>query len=246
MGHDEALNRIAIVYVDRQEYRVYAPAKAEGPAIDWLDLASVHQPDTSTYGSELQVNTSDSAFIIDCVRGELEKLRSETEEPVRAPVTAKKADEIVSRNDPIQLLCERFHQVARQLRARHAGRYTLDVRDEYDVQDLIHGLLRIFFDDVRPEEWTPNFAGASARMDFLVPEVRTVLETKKTREGLGAKEIGEQLIIDIAKYKEHPKCKRLICLVYDPDGRITNARGLETDLTKKHGELEVQVLIVPR
>jgi len=53
MGSDEALNRIALVYVGQEEYRVYAPAKAEGPAIEWLDHASVHRPDRTTFGSEI-------------------------------------------------------------------------------------------------------------------------------------------------------------------------------------------------
>ena len=45
---------------------------------------------------------------------------------------------------------------------RHGGRNTLDVRDEYDVQDLLHALLKMFFKDVRSEEWTPSYAGASS------------------------------------------------------------------------------------
>src|ERR1022692_1693 len=42
--------------------------------------------------------------------------------------------------DPFRLierLCENFHAVARQLRHRRSNRPTLDVNDEYDVQDLI-------------------------------------------------------------------------------------------------------------
>jgi hypothetical protein len=34
--------------------------------------------------------------------------------------------------------------------------------------------------------------------------------------------------------------------VYDPGGFVTNPRGLERDLSKKHGELYVEVFIVPR
>jgi hypothetical protein len=49
---------------------------------------------------------------------------------------------------------------------RHDGRPTLGVGDEYDVQDLLHALLRLFFDDIRPEERTPSYAGESTRMDF--------------------------------------------------------------------------------
>lgn len=39
----------------------------------------------------------------------------------------------------IQTICSRFHQVARQLRHRHDERTTLQIKDEYDVQDLLHG-----------------------------------------------------------------------------------------------------------
>lgn len=140
---------------------------------------------------------------------------------------------------------ERFHLVARQLRVRRDSRPTLDVNDEYDVQDLFHALLRISFDDVRPEEWTPSYAGRSSRMDFLLPEIEAVVEIKKTRPGLGARELGEQLIIDIAKYKQHPSCRTLFCFVYDPDGRINNPRGIENDLNATQEDLTIRVLIAP-
>jgi hypothetical protein len=122
----------------------------------------------------------------------------------------------------------------------------LEVNDEYDVQDLVHGLLRLFFDDIRTEEWTPSYAGGSSRMDFLLKQESMVLETKKTRPNHSGKEIGEELIIDIAKYRQHHSCKKLFCIVYDPDERIANPRGLETDLTRNEGDLEVKVIVTPR
>lgn len=146
----------------------------------------------------------------------------------------------------IDKICSRFHLVAKQLRDRHDNRPTLDVADEYDVQDLLHSLLRIFFDDIRPEEWTPSYAGKTSRMDFLLKNESTVIEVKKTRSGLGAKEIGTQLIDDIERYKKHSDCKYLICFVYDPEGRIANPRGLESDLNRQEGKLKVKVLIVPK
>jgi hypothetical protein len=87
--------------------------------------------------------------------------------------------------------CERFHLVARQMRSRHDNRATLDVEDEYDTQDLLHALLQLRFDDIRPEEWTPSYAGGSSRMDFLLKQEKIVIEVKKTRKGLAAKEVGE-------------------------------------------------------
>ncbi len=44
--------------------------------------------------------------------------------------------------DAVVTIAERLHSVVRQLRERREGRPTLDVADEYDVQDLFHALLR--------------------------------------------------------------------------------------------------------
>ena len=98
-----------------------------------------------------------------------------------------------------------------------------------DVQDLLHSLLRIEFDDIRNEEWTPSYAGGSARMDFLLKEEQIVVEVKKTRDTLKDKEIGEQLIIDKERYKHHPDCRLLICFIYDPNNLIKNPKGLIKD-----------------
>jgi hypothetical protein len=54
----------------------------------------------------------------------------------------------------IMAVFARFHLFVRQLQTRHEDRATLDVRDEYDVQDLMHAVLRLFFDDVRAEGCT--------------------------------------------------------------------------------------------
>lgn len=73
----------------------------------------------------------------------------------------------------LELICRRFHAVTRQLRLRRSGRPTLNVEDEYDAQDLLHALLRLHFDDIRLEEWTPSYAGGAARMDFCSRKSRS-------------------------------------------------------------------------
>lgn len=128
----------------------------------------------------------------------------------------------------------KFHKVARQLRCRHNGRETLSIEDEYDVQDLLHALLQLYFDDIRAEEWTPSYAGKSARVDFLLKKEKIVIEVKKTGKGLADKELGDQLIVDVDRYKVHPDCKKLICFVYDPEGRIGNPNGIMDDLNTQH------------
>jgi hypothetical protein len=159
------------------------------------------------------------------------------------------ASDAITGLDPalaVERICSRVPLVIRQLRQRHDDRSTIDVNDEYDLQDVLHALLHLFFDDVRPEEYISSYAGKSSRVDFLLKQESIVLEAKMTRKGLGAKEIGDQLIIDIARYKEHASCKTLFCLVYDPDHRVNNPRGLEIDLSKKHDELDVRVFVVPK
>lgn len=148
--------------------------------------------------------------------------------------------------DRAAMICSRLPVVVRQLGVRHDGRPGFEILDEYDVQDLLHALLRVDFDDIRTEEWTPSYAGGSARMDFLLKAEQIVIEAKMARKGHGGKQISDELIIDAARYREHPACKNLLCLVYDPDRIIANPRGVEGDLRRlSDSHLEVTVLIVP-
>ncbi|MDP3404007.1 MAG: hypothetical protein Q8S03_04895 [Brevundimonas sp.] len=146
----------------------------------------------------------------------------------------------------IERICLRFHAVARQLQARHANRPTIAMDDEYDVQDLLHALLRMHFDDVRVEEASPSYAGRSSRLDFLLKEEQIVVEVKRTRKSLTAAQLGEELIVDIARYEHHPDCKTLVCFVYDPEGRVGNPAGIERDLERQSSPLRVRVIIAPK
>lgn len=146
----------------------------------------------------------------------------------------------------ISNIIEHFNTCAIQLKRRHAGRDTLTINDEYDVQDLLHALLKLHFSDVRPEEWTPSYAGNSNRMDFLLKEAHIAIEVKMTRDNLKDKEIGEQLIIDIAKYQQHPDVDTLYCFVYDPNTILHNPVGLENDLNKLSTDnFSVKVFVRP-
>lgn len=145
----------------------------------------------------------------------------------------------------IECLLQKFHKVVRQLKHRHDDRETLLIQDEYDVQDLLHALLKTLFDDVRPEEYTPSYAGASSRMDFLLKSEKIVIEAKMANNKLTDKLIGEQLIVDMNRYQSHPDCKRLVCFIYDPNGYIKNPFALENDLSGKQNDLDVHVIVVP-
>ncbi len=146
----------------------------------------------------------------------------------------------------LERLCSRFHRVAQQLRARPGQRATLHVEDERDVQDLLQALLHLEHDDIRPAEWMPSYAGGSARTDFILGLEHIVVSAKKTRDGFGAKEVEEQLAVDVQQYAQHSECRTLVCFVYDPDGRLANPRDIENALSGDRGALAVRVIIAPK
>lgn len=152
-------------------------------------------------------------------------------------------------SDPVELvrvLCTRFHSVVRQLRLRGEYRGTLHVEDEIDVQDLLHALLRIQFDDIGTEEWTPSYAEGALRTTFLLDDNRLAVLVKKTRNGLTAKDLTEQLRIDTERYRTKSRCTSLLCFIYDPDGRIGNPRALEASLSTVSDSLAIHVLVAPK
>jgi hypothetical protein len=131
---------------------------------------------------------------------------------------------------------------------RRKGATALTFRSEYDLQDLLHALLRPWVADIRPEEFTPSYAGSSTRMDFLLPAHSLVIELKLIRDHAHARQIGKELTIDIAHYTAHPGCKHLWCIIYDPDKLIPNVAGLTSDLEGERqspkGSVHVKVEVI--
>jgi len=56
-----------------------------------------------------------------------------------------------------------------------------------------------------------------------------------TRKTLGQKEVANQLIEDKERYRTHPDCRTLVCLVYDPEGYCDNPVALEKDVAAIFG-----------
>jgi hypothetical protein len=146
------------------------------------------------------------------------------------------------------VLLKNLRRAMHPLTHRRKGSVPLSFYTEYDVQDLLHALLRPWVANIKPEEFTPSYAGSSTRMDFLLPEHLTVIEVKFVRDAEHAKKIGNELIVDIEHYRKHPDCETLWCVVYDPENLIRNPEGLKMDLegarTSKEGTVEVKALIL--
>ncbi|MFC9173752.1 hypothetical protein [Streptomyces sp. NPDC057107] len=118
------------------------------------------------------------------------------------------------------------------------------VEKEGDLQVLVEACLRLMYEDVRPEDFVPQRAGGRSRVDFLIPDVGVVVETKMTRESLTDKLVGEELAIDWNRYSAHPDCRGILALVYDPGRHLKNPAGLESDLTQSQGHPATRVLVI--
>lgn len=118
------------------------------------------------------------------------------------------------------------------------------IQKEEDLQVLVEACLRLLYDDVRPEDYVPEYAGGRSRVDFLLPSVGIVVETKMTRRTLTDRKVGEELLIDWGRYAHHPDCRGIFALVYDPDRLLTNPVGLQADLTQDQSNPATRILVV--
>lgn len=151
-------------------------------------------------------------------------------------------------SEVLEVLVKGLRRAMHPLTHRRRGAQALTFSTEYDVQDLLHALLRPWVGDIRPEEFTPSYAGSTTRMDFLLPKYGIVIELKFVRDKYHAKTIGNELIIDINHYQCHPDCHHLWCVVFDPDHLLPNAEGLKADLegerATKDGKIQVRVFVL--
>jgi hypothetical protein len=136
-------------------------------------------------------------------------------------------------NALIEQVIAQLPRAIHPLKHRRAGLPSLRFDNEYDVQDLLHALLRPWVQDIRAEEYTPSVGGKSTRIDFLLPKHKLVLEVKYVRDVTHGRNLGDELILDIAHYRVHPMCSELWVVVYDPQTHVKNPAGLQ-ELEDRH------------
>jgi len=214
----------ALLFLKREGYLV----DVEDQRNYWDDLS----------GGNFHVVAGDESDFIDLV----EMLRNEKDRRELGSSHPGIQSDPMSR---IEAVCDAFHRSALRLRSTTSNRKGIEIKNEYDVQNLLWALLETRFSDVRDEEPTPSQAGKSARADFLLRDEEIIVETKMTRSGLSDGKLGDELILDIERYRKHPHCKALFCFVYDPNHRLENPIGLEKDLSRSVDGLPVRVRIRP-
>lgn len=116
-------------------------------------------------------------------------------------------------------LCERLPKAAQVLAHRsHKDKLAYAISDEYDVQDLLHGLIRGYLKYSVQEDTLPKSAGVrSSRVDISIEELGVLIEVKYARQPADQKRIFDELSQDLKQYAKWPHLKTLIALVYNAD-----------------------------
>jgi hypothetical protein len=83
-------------------------------------------------------------------------------------------------------------------------------------------------------------------VDFFLRLEHIVVAAKMARSDWGAHKLREQLAVDGQHYKQLTGCNTLACFVYDPAGRFTGPRAVESALSRETNGLTVRVIITPK
>lgn len=134
-------------------------------------------------------------------------------------------------------LCQRLPQTARILANRsRKGKAPFEISDEYDVQDLLHGVIRAYVKYSVQEDPLPKVGGAkSSRADISIEEIGALIEVKYVRGPDDQRRIFEEYSQDLILYTSWPHLKTLVFVIYNSgDLRDPEALG------KLGGKIDVE------
>jgi hypothetical protein len=136
----------------------------------------------------------------------------------------------------VERVCRRLAQAAKILALRsRRGKASFDITDEYDVQDLLHGVLRAYLKYSVQEDPLPKVAAAKGgRADVSVEELGVLIEIKYVRGPDDQKRIFEEFSQDLVLYAQWPHLRTLIYMIYN-SADLRDAEAFE----KLSGEQEV-------
>lgn len=150
----------------------------------------------------------------------------------------------------IQQAMRMFDTSAKILANRRKGKDVLEIKDEYDVQDILHCILKPQFPDITPEEHTPQIGKGEKRIDLVIPSARIVIEIKALFDVGRTLKMVDELKVDIESYHSHSSCSTLIAFIYNPLLRMEDPNRIIADLsgtrTKGNHTFEVIVEIFPK
>lgn len=142
----------------------------------------------------------------------------------------------------LEVMLRRLPRVIRELRWRHGAGAPLLVETERDLEDLLRAMLCLHCDDVQPETRTPRYA-CGTRTDHLLTKERIAVCAKLASQQLQSPQIAEQIREDADYYGKQASLRKLIALVYDPEGLLRQPEVLERAWSSEEPNLDVRCVI---
>ena len=143
--------------------------------------------------------------------------------------------------ETITNLLSRFDKFLLAVKSTLKKTFTLEIQNEYDVQAITYGLLKVHFKDVDSENPTDKNGGGFAIRDFTINGGKYIVETKMTRKDLADKKLYEELVIDKARY-EKADLVNFFVLIYDKGRFIKDKEKLEEDLCRLSAKIKVFII----
>lgn len=116
-------------------------------------------------------------------------------------------------------LCQRIRYAAKILEARQRkNKQAYVIEDEYDVQDLLHSIIRAYIKFSVQEDPLGKVAGTkSGRADISIEELGVLIEVKYVHGPEDQKRIFEDFSQDLVLYPKWTRLTTLIFLIYNSD-----------------------------
>lgn len=126
----------------------------------------------------------------------------------------------------LQILHNFGNTVKKITRDRRKGHANFEIKDEYDVQDILYVMFKPIFPKLVVEDPTPKVGVKYNRIDLGVREEGIVIEAKMIKDSDNdEKEFIGQLKDDIQSYYRYSYLKDLIIFVYDPQNKTKDVNA---------------------
>ncbi len=173
--------------------------------------------------------------VIDKASNLLEKL---------TPFTASAFMSATNAVDDVELVCNNFCSVVRELRRRSDNGAVLEIDTDGDIIYLLKALLRLYFDAV--SEDTCQLNSQNNQMALLIHREKIALIVKKTYRSITDRELFNDFVQAIDYYSQNNTCNTLFYFIYDPELRISQPMYLENQLILlNNSTLTVKIFIRP-
>ena len=146
----------------------------------------------------------------------------------------------------IEQICKRVPNAARILYNRQRKDKTpYIVEDEYDVQDLLHAILRTYLKYSVQEDPLPKVAGTkSSRADISIEDIGILIEIKYVRSPDDQKRIFDEFSQDLVVYTSWGPLRTLLFVIFN-SGDLRDPEALEKlSGPKKFNDIEFDVRII--